>query len=165
MYPDTQYLSGKEQEKVFKHFKKVIDKRDSGLITKSLYNHLHVHCDFIAHYDIFGFRGYYSGLSFREFVEHFDLNNPETVYWRHWLRGDYTEINQDMARYVTLQAPTIYAELDAEQKKLELALAMKLLEKHSVSVPITSSKSVDTFEKKTHTIFVPEANGQLVIGF
>lgn len=159
MYPETEFMTSAQQERAFKTFKKVIDNRDSSLIDKNLYSHLHLHCSFIAHYNIHGFRETYSGIEgFREFVEHFDLNNPKTVNWRNWwIRGDYEELNTDMARFVTAKAPTIYAELDAKKRNAELALARALLQKHGVSIEAKIPEpEVPVFE---------ESNGQLVIGF
>lgn len=165
MYPDTQFLSGKEQEKALKQFKKVIDMRDAELIAKSLYNHLYLHCGFIAHYDIFGFRQTYSGQGFRDFVEHFDLNNPKMREWSHWLGGDYTAVNHDMAAYVTSQAPMIYAEMDEEQRKAELAMENKLLEEHAVCQPMPNTGCAKGIKREPLVVFEPNEEGQLAICF
>lgn len=135
MYPETKFMTSAQQERTFKTFKKVIDKRDSSLIDKNLYEHLHLHCGFIAHYDIHGFRATYSGIEgFRDFVKHFDLNNQKMIYWRHWLCGDYKEVNTDMAKHVTAKAPVIYAELETQKRNADIALAQALLKKHGVSI-------------------------------
>lgn len=158
MYPDTKFMTGAEQERAFKTFKRVIDKRDSQLIDKNLYNHLHVHCGFIAHYNIHGFRTTYSGTrGFREFIKHFDLNNPEMAYWHHWLRGDYEQLNRDMAEYVTARAALIYAELDRQEREKEIALAQALLARNGVKVNLV--------DPEPEVPIVSDGTGQLVIGF
>ena len=41
---------------VVRNFKKIIASRDIGHMRKELYEFLHLHCGFIAHYDINGFK-------------------------------------------------------------------------------------------------------------
>lgn len=155
MYPETRFMTSAQQEKAFKRFQRVIDKRDSSLIDKNLYEHLHLHCGFIAHYDIHGFRATYSGIEgFRRFVEHFDIRIDG--YWKScWIEGDYVALNTDMVNYVMERADQIYAELDHHKRNAELALAHALLEKHGFNVETTVA-NVPVLE---------EESGQLVIGF
>lgn len=55
-FKSTQFMTAEEKEKVVKNFKKFIaSDLDEGSFTKALYNHLHVHCGFIAHYNKDGF--------------------------------------------------------------------------------------------------------------
>lgn len=70
-FADSPKMSAKEKERVYKCFKRVIENRDITLIDKRLYQHLYLHCGFIAHYDIHGFRAAYSDRGFLEFIDHF----------------------------------------------------------------------------------------------
>jgi len=60
--------------KVVKNFRKVIESRDINKMNKELYQFLNLHCGFIAHYDINGFKSVYSApKDFAEvFIRHFD---------------------------------------------------------------------------------------------
>ena len=60
--------------RVVKNFRKVIESRDINAMTKELYQFLNLHCGFIAHYDINGFKSVYSPpKEFAEvFIRHFD---------------------------------------------------------------------------------------------
>ena len=45
---------------VVRNFARVIEARDMSLMKKELYEFLHLHCGFIAHFDIHGFRATYA---------------------------------------------------------------------------------------------------------
>lgn len=59
-FTNTEFLSAKEKELVLRAWERFLknglQKKD---FTKRLYEHLHLHCGFIAHYDINGFYGEY----------------------------------------------------------------------------------------------------------
>lgn len=59
---------------VIKNFKEVIEMRDITRMNKELYEFLILHCGFIAHYDINGFKATYERpMDFAEiFIRHFD---------------------------------------------------------------------------------------------
>jgi hypothetical protein len=63
---------------VIKNFQGIIENKDIGRMTKELYEFLILHCGFIAHYDIHGFKATYkSPRDFAEvFVRHFDREHP-----------------------------------------------------------------------------------------
>ncbi|MHB1418056.1 MAG: hypothetical protein ACYCX4_00485 [Bacillota bacterium] len=132
-FVDTRFMTAKEKKAAWQNFKRVIDERDSGLINRPLYNHLHVHCSFIAHYSIYGFRDEYKAR-FPDFIAHFDKNskyNGPGYYNSLWMIDpDYQDLNSLMVAYVTAQAPKIYREIEEEQRQIELALLKKLAEKH-----------------------------------
>lgn len=162
MYADTKYITGLAQEKLLKEFKKVILTRDSSKIGKALYNFLHCNTGFIAHYNIHGFRETYSGLDFRDFVEHFDLLHANRYPWLMGRNSDYYELIKDMANVVTNQASIIYFELSDKQRTKEIALAKMLLIKHGVTVPVVEEIPV---VQESLFAFTPDANGQMAMGF
>jgi hypothetical protein len=59
---------------VVRNFRRVIDERDMSLMGKELYEFLHLHCGFIAHYNMDGFKAAYAGpRDFSDaFIRHFD---------------------------------------------------------------------------------------------
>jgi hypothetical protein len=74
MFTDVQFMTAKEKELVLKNWKTFLQ---HGLkkehFTKRLYDHLHLHCGFIAHYNIHGFYSTYfeAGQDTERFFEHF----------------------------------------------------------------------------------------------
>ena len=63
---------------VIKNFKAVIEARDISRMKKELYEFFHLHCGFIAHFDINGFKATYKEpRDFAEvFIRHFDPEHP-----------------------------------------------------------------------------------------
>jgi len=128
MFKDTEFMTACQKQRVFDRFKKVIDSRDIDLMNKSLYEHLHLHCGFIAHYDIHGFKAAYSGQDFRFFIQNFDRNHETCL--RCW-HSDYDDIIPLMIDYVTAHAKHIYQEIDTENRNQELVLLKTLADKHA----------------------------------
>lgn len=62
---------------VVRKFRKVIENRDMSLMDKELYQFLNLHCGFIAHYNIYGFRETYAApRDFADvFIRHFDQDH------------------------------------------------------------------------------------------
>ena len=62
---------------VVRNFQKVIEARDMSIMNKELYQFLNLHCGFIAHYDIHGFRNTYAApRDFADvFIRHFDQDH------------------------------------------------------------------------------------------
>ena len=103
---DTKFVSAQEKEKVLRQWELFLK---SGLskdkFTKALYNHLIMHCSFIAHYDIHGFYSTYfeEGEDTVNFLSQFDNRNgiPMSVEYGmiYWYTGpDYNDINSAMCR-------------------------------------------------------------------
>ena len=92
MFTDVEFMTAKEKEQVLKNWKRFLT---NGLkkehFTKRLYNHLHLHCGFIAHYNIHGFYDEYflSGQATERFFKH--LINYRIIY-----EGDYGDLNKAM---------------------------------------------------------------------
>lgn len=132
-YRDTEFWSAKQMEKAYKCFARVLKHRDINKMDKNLYEFLHLHCGFIAHYSIRGFKSVYSGQNFRDFVEHFDKRSPNFCNIIIWT-ADYADVIKDMVELATSMAPQIYAELDADKKAKEIAYCKAIAAKYGLRV-------------------------------
>jgi hypothetical protein len=99
-------MDEEKQQKVFNNFKKVIDKQNADLISKDLYYHLNLNCNFVAHFNLQGFREAYSGNNFSQFSEYFNQNSPLSQ----WVKAPeistkFDSLNQSMIQYVNDRAP------------------------------------------------------------
>ena len=83
MFKDAQFMTAKEKELVLKNWKTFLKR---GLkkehFTKRLYEHLHLHCGYIAHYSRDGFYSTYfeAGEDTQRFFEHFCNHTPVVDY-------------------------------------------------------------------------------------
>jgi hypothetical protein len=74
MFTDTQFMTAHDKELALKDWERFLG---HGLrkahFTRRLYEHLHLHCGFIAHYNIHGFYNEYfeAGQDMERFFEHF----------------------------------------------------------------------------------------------
>lgn len=101
-------MSEEQQQKVLKNFKKVIDKQNASLINKDLYYHLNLNCNFVAHFNLKGFREAYSGENFSEFVEQFDSKSPISQ-WAEApeISTQFDTLNHALVQYVESRAPRV----------------------------------------------------------
>ncbi|HHY27770.1 MAG TPA: hypothetical protein GX523_13695 [Desulfitobacterium dehalogenans] len=95
-------MSEEQQQKVFNNFKKVMDKQNSELINKDLYYHLNLNCNFVAHFNLQGFREAYSGENFKAFVDYFNSDSPSSQ----WLEApeisaEFIPLNRSMVEYAS----------------------------------------------------------------
>jgi len=136
-------MSAAEKRKVLKHWETFLA---SGCakekFTKSLYNHLIMHCMFIAHYDINGFYYTYfeSGDDTVHFLSQFDDSKgmPMSVEYgmASWLTNDeFYDINIEMVRVAAKYIPVLTKRANARQKSHDIDLAKMLLAKHGLSLP------------------------------
>ena len=149
----TEFMSAAEKRKVLRHWVKFLE---SGLakdnFTKSLYNHLIMHCSFIAHYDINGFYDTYftAGDDTNAFLSQFDQRNatelgrggkyvPKSIEYGMtcWATdSEYGDINQAMISLASPHIDNLLQHAGAEQKKHDLQLAQSLLRKHGYELNI-----------------------------
>ena len=95
MFTDVQFMTAKEKELVLKNWKTFLK---HGLkkqhFTKKLYEHLHLHAGFIAHYNLETFYSTYfeAGQDTERFFEHF-CNYTAVNYGAN---ADYDDLNTAM---------------------------------------------------------------------
>ena len=106
--------------------------------TKALYDHLIQHCSFIAHYNRAGFYTHYfeAGDSTAFFLSQFDSRGRclSVEYGdRHWLSGDYDDINRAMIAEGEAFIPSLLDTADRRQEAADISTATALLAKHGIS--------------------------------
>lgn len=150
---DVEFMSANEKILVLKDWGKFleallndtgetfIDKHGNRLpilfqyFTKRLYEHLHLHCSFIAHYNHFCFFETYfidpkETIKFiQQFDSGFDCRSIEIGgLW--WLNGDYEDINKAMCKIMDDYKVKLYEKYNKQIKKEELEIAELLATRH-----------------------------------
>ena len=132
-FKDAQFLSAAEKLKVFRAWQRFLK---NGLkqedFSKSLYEHLHLHCSFIAHYDRGGFYATYfeDSEDVPKFFQQFDKDKgfKSWEYGGSWLDYEpYSDINKAMCEVFEAYKKRIYAQsktmrkvnIDAEIRRLQ----------------------------------------------
>ena len=121
---------------VIKNFKAVIEAKDIGRMKRELYEFLHLHCGFIAHYDINGFKATYAspGDFAGVFIRHFDREHPyySGVYSCHESPYKNTgltkaEIKREFEKIVNLHKDSIarWARDQQRQERYTIYLQLK----------------------------------------
>jgi len=155
-FNDVEFMTAKEKQLVIKDWFKFLNQLASGNkkevidncgnrvpivfkdFTKRLYQHLTLHCSFIAHYSRYGFFETYFNEpeSTQLFLKQF-LEGKSIEYGSHWwLEGDHADINHAMCEMAREIAGTIVDEKAIEQKNLDIERAKQLLEKHGLELKL-----------------------------
>jgi hypothetical protein len=120
MFTDVQFMTAKEKELVLKNWKTFLQ---HGLkkehFTKRLYNHLHLHCGFIAHYNIHEFYATYfeAGQDTEKFFEHFCNYSAQN----YGANADYDDLNTAMRQVYSQYKDAITAQAENDiSDKLDL---------------------------------------------
>lgn len=113
----TEFMTKEEKEKVIKQFSKFVESGfNEVLFTKPIYQHLHLHCGFIAHYNQLGF--YEARFSDLDSVEMTIRQIMQSSYACH---ADYRDINNELANIVNESYSTIISKFKAQEvSKMEL---------------------------------------------
>ena len=120
---------------VVSNFRKVIEKQDICHMKKELYEFFHLHCGFIAHFDINGFKATYSRPEdFTEvFMRHFDREHRyfDGAYKCHensYKQTGYTkaQIKKELFSIVDKHKESIVKWVQRKQKDERYALYLKL---------------------------------------
>ena len=102
--------------------------------TKRLYEHLHLHCSFIAHYNRLGFYETYfeKGEDTVRFLSQFDKREGcrSVEYGWQWIAGDYADLNQAMVEEGSQYIPQLKEKAQTVQQEADIAQAQALFAKH-----------------------------------
>jgi len=122
MFSDVEFMTAKEKELVLKNWETFLKyglKKEH--FTKRLYEHLHLHSGFIAHYDVHGFYSTYfeSGENTERFFEHFCTYTAQN----YGANIDYDDLNTAMRQVYSKYRKTI-----TKQAEDDVTERLKLLE-------------------------------------
>lgn len=137
-FTDSEFMSARDKQLVLNAWVRFLK---HGLrfadFTKRLYEHLHLHCSFIAHYDRAGFYATYfeNGEDTASFLSQFDKRGEcrSVEYggsW--WLQGEYADLNGAMVEEAAKRIPELLGEAQAKQRESDVAEANRLLSKHGL---------------------------------
>jgi len=113
MFTDVEFMTAKEKELVLKNWRTFLK---HGLqkqhFTKRLYEHLHLHCGFIANFNIHGFYSTYfeAGQDTERLFEHF-CNYTAANYGAN---SDYDDVNTEMRQVYEEFKAKILSETEAD---------------------------------------------------
>ncbi|TAM80954.1 MAG: hypothetical protein EPN47_13805 [Acidobacteria bacterium] len=140
-FRDAEFMTAREKGLVLKAWVRFMK---NGLrfedFSRRLYQHLHLHCQFIAHYDRAGFyRTYFErGEDTLRFLSQFDgrgecrsVEYGMTI----WREGDYGDLAKAMIEEAAPYIPKLITAAQALQREADLAEARKLLAKHGRELP------------------------------
>ena len=108
---------------------------------KALYQHLILHCSFIAHYDRAGFYSTYfeRGEDAAHFLTQFDNRQgvPKSVEYGmvYWYTGsDYNDVNSEMCRIAVKYIDGLTGQAQKRQEEADIDQAKRLLMKHGITL-------------------------------
>lgn len=137
-FRDAEFMSAREKELVLKAWVRFLK---HGLrfedFSRRLYEHLHLHCQFIAHYDRAGFyRTYFeNGEDTVRFLSQFDKRGEcRSIEYgmMSWLEGEYEDLARAMIEEASAYIPELSGKAQARQRKADIAEAQRLLAKHGL---------------------------------
>ena len=106
--------------------------------TKRLYEHLLLHCSFIAHYNIEGFYETYFGEDRQGTIRFLKMFDPKgdgrsaEIGMDYWLHGDYGDLNEAMLEVMGKYIRDLLRATETSERETDLAEAQRLLTKHNV---------------------------------
>ena len=133
-FKTVQFMTAEEKEKVFKNWKRFLaslkennPEKSWGLFPMRLYEHLHMHCGYIAHYNHKQFFSTYfeDPADTREFIKEFEGYG--------WGCGDYEDIHNAMLNELNSVKASIIAVTNTQELKDDLGRIKRLMMKHSLS--------------------------------
>jgi hypothetical protein len=137
-FRDAEFMSAREKELVRKAWVRFLK---HGLrfedFSRRLYEHLHLHCQFIAHYDRAGFyRTYFeNGKDTVRFLSQFDKRGEcRSIEYgmMSWREGEYEDLARAMIEEASAYIPELLGKAQARQRKADIAEAQRLLAKHGL---------------------------------
>lgn len=126
-FKPTEFMSDKQKEAALREWQRFIDSGfNRKYFTGRLYDHLHLHCSFIAHFNIQGFYSSYfenpeNTLKFlKQFDRDYDCKSVEygTNYWL--TSEDYHDLNSEMVKSLEPYKEKIYAGLKQKTREMKL---------------------------------------------
>lgn len=136
-FRDSPFMSACDKELVLKAWVRFLKHglRWEDFIDR-LYNHLHLHCSFIAHYNRRGFYDEYfeSGEDTVRFLSQFDKRGDcsSVEYGGGWRHGQYEDLAEAMIEEAAAYIPELMRTAALKERNDDIAEAKRLLAKHGL---------------------------------
>lgn len=139
-FQDAKFMSASAEELVLKQWITFIR---GGFqwkhFTERLYEHLHQHSSFIAHYNRLGFYQTYfeNPEDTARFLSQFDRDKERRSIefgMNDWISGDYKDLNEALCEATEPYKVSLYEQCSNEARNRDITLAENLLRKHGVLV-------------------------------
>ena len=128
-FTDTKWLSADEKRKILRQWTSFVKNGFAEtLFTGSIYEHLHLHCGYIAHYNKHGYYGEYWGAYARDLHRHakednFSVRSVPAAFdnWKSFIRqfsiwGDYRDIGAAMMMVLKTELECLEVDLLKEAR-------------------------------------------------
>jgi hypothetical protein len=139
-FSDAQFMSAREKALVQKAWVRFLkDGLREEDFSDRLYQHLHLHCSFIAHYDRAGFYATYfeNGEDTTRFLSQFDKRGEchSVEYGGSWWQsGGYEDLQRAMIEEASRYIPALMEQALGKAKEADLAEARRLAAKHGFKI-------------------------------
>jgi hypothetical protein len=135
-FRDAEFMTAREKQLLLKAWIRFLKNGlRFGDFSRRLYEHLHLHCQFIAHYDRAGFYQTYfeQGEDTVRFLSQFDGRGEcRSVEYgmTTWREGDYGDLARAMIEEAAPYVPKLTTGAQAREREADLGEAKRLLAKH-----------------------------------
>jgi len=133
---DVEFMTAEEKQLVLKQWQTFITNRcQLKHFTKRIYDHLNLHCSFIAHFNLQGFYSTYfehPRNTIRFLTQFSRIRGTVSIEYgnTYWLKGDFEDLNTAMCEVVEKVYNDYVQDLAQTEKEADVQEALRLLEKH-----------------------------------
>lgn len=144
---DSKFMAKEDKAKVLKQWRTFLKHGcQYKHFTKRLYEHLSLHCEFIAHFGRHGFYATYfeEGEDTAKFLSQFDKRNADfgghiksiEYGMTYWMTGEYSDVNAAMVEIASEYIPALLATAENKQRAVDMAEIERLAAKHGIEFSI-----------------------------
>jgi len=160
---DCEFMTAGAKRKLLSHWQRFLE---SGLewnaFRKAIYEHLHLHCEFIAHYNREGFFSVYFGdepAKTCAFLRQFDPDGDGKsvdyglVYWI--TSDDYGDVNQAMREIARPHIQRLTEQACQREREQDFATIKRLLAKHGIDLEGVLTAPAETGDRQALLALTP----------
>ena len=133
---DVEFMTAQDKARVLRQWEGFLK---GGLkweqFHSKLYEHLHLHCGFIGHYNRRGFylTCFQTGTGVEDFIYFFNESIRQQATYINW---DYQDINTAMAHTLAKYSLALLEQARQSQRDADIAKALRLLSKHEIPLQV-----------------------------